>query len=666
VADTTLHGPIGRLRAGVAWFEEHYCRADLRWLGLFRILLGLLLSVQLLNCWGVARDFYTNDGILPNHFSLFRPLGRGVVSLYHAFSTLPEVNVAFALTLAVFLTFTLGYRTRLFHLLSFICITSLDARNLIVENGGTVVINLLTFWALFLPLGRRLSLDALIASLRCRVERDSGDLNRRHHTPEDSQRFYSLVVFALLFQWSAIYFFNAVHKTGEGWRNGSAIHWFLYQNRIVTWLGIYAREHAPFWLLRAFTYTTVIVEGMLSFILLLPFQQVRLRRIACLLALGLHGGIAASARLGPFSYVMMIFFVLVLSPVDWQWLKQRLAPGRGPLTVIFDADCGVCFQICRVLKRWDVYERLTFVGNDESSRIPADLSPDLLDQTLVVLAPDGQRLLHERAVAAVLGVLPLAGLGSGWLLRVPGISGLARLAYTAFARRRHDVSARLGLGRCGIAGPQQAAGSTDELARAELDPPVERLWPGVWNRTGLALREALVVLALLMTVNQLATDNDWARRRFPRASQPPALLAFVDTFRLYQGWRMFAPEPPYEDGRMVVDARTADGRKVDPLTGQEPDFNPETRVGWGQSQFWCDYHLKMFFARYAPNRQHLKEYLERWPLRTGRAEDRLVAFDVWWVSEKTPPPGAEHGEPQKPSKLISMGEVKDSGATPWL
>src|SRR3954464_94744 len=188
----TEHGPIGRLQRCMIWFEEHYCRADLRWLGFFRIVLGLLLSAQLLNCWGVARDFYTNDGILPNHFSLFRPLGRGVVSLYHAFSTLAEVNVAFALTLAIFLTFTLGYRTRLFHALSFICITSLDARNLLVENGGTVVINLLTFWALFLPLGRRLSLDALIASLRGREEHDSTDLNRRPRAPEAAQRFYSL------------------------------------------------------------------------------------------------------------------------------------------------------------------------------------------------------------------------------------------------------------------------------------------------------------------------------------------------------------------------------------------------------------------------------------------------------------------------------------------
>ena len=46
--------------------------------------------MDLLRRWAVARDFYTNDGVLPNHFSLFRPRGRDVFSLYHAFSTLPD------------------------------------------------------------------------------------------------------------------------------------------------------------------------------------------------------------------------------------------------------------------------------------------------------------------------------------------------------------------------------------------------------------------------------------------------------------------------------------------------------------------------------------------------------------------------------------------------
>ncbi|HVZ32435.1 MAG TPA: DCC1-like thiol-disulfide oxidoreductase family protein [Polyangiaceae bacterium] len=656
-----MHGPIGRLPRALAWFEDHYCRVDLRWLGAFRIVYGLLLCVDLLRSWANATDFYTNDGILPNHFSLFRPLGRGVFSLYHAFSTLPQVNVAFALTLLVFLTFALGYRTRLFHVLSLICITSLDSRNLLVENGGTVVVNLLCFWTLFLPLGRRLSLDALFASMRTLDQHTSADLNRRQHLPEAAQDHYSLAVLALLLQWSAIYFFNVVHKTGQGWHNGSALHWFLHQNRIVTWLGIVIREHAPFAVLRAFTYATLVVEGALAGLLLVPFGQLWVRRLALVLALGLHGSIAATARLGPFSYAMLVFFLIPLSAADWSWVRQRIGRPRKPLTLIFDADCGVCFSICRVLQRWDVFERLHFVGNDEHNQIPSDLSDELLDQTLVVLTPEGQTLTRERAVSATLSALPFAGVGMGLFLRLPGISWLARRGYDGFAKRRHIVSAWLGLGACGVARPEPA------LAPASPAPVLEspRLWPDVVTKPLVSLREAMVLMMVIAMFNQLGTDNDWARRRF-KATQPAALLAIIDTFRLYQGWRMFAPEPPYEDGHMVVDGRTVDGRKIDPLTGLEPDFNPETHVGWGHNQFWCDYHLKMYFSNYAPYRQHLKEYLERWYLRTGHPEDRLLAFDVWWVSNKSPPPGSLQVEPLKPQKLVTFGDVKDSGAEPWL
>ena len=655
-------GPIGRLSPAVRWFEERYCRADLRWMGVFRILFGLLLTADLLRRWAVATDFYTNDGVLPNHFSLFRPLGRDVFSIYHAFSTLPEVSFAFALTLIVFLAFTVGYRTRLFHLLSLLCITSLNARNLLVENGGTVVMNLLCFWTLFMPLGRRVSVDALLRSLREQPDHGTADLNRRRGSDDSRQSFYSLVVLAMMLQWSVIYFFNVVHKSGAGWRDGSAIHWFLYQDRIITWFGILAREHAPYWLLQAFTYATLVVEGALACILLIPFRQVPLRRLALLLAAGLHGGIAAMSRLGPFSYVMTVFFVWRLSAEDWTWLARRFVAPAPTLRVIYDADCGICFQICRVLARLDLLRKLLFIANDQRELIPSELSDELLDQTLVVLDERGRPFLRERAVSAILTALPLYGLGAGLLLRVPGIAWLARAAYQRVAAQRNEISAQLGLAACGV--PQGARAAASEPPPADLAN--EHLWAGVSTHGWIAVREALVVVACVMTVNQILLDNDWARRHLPHPKQPEFLRVVVDRLRLYQGWRMFAPEPPYEDGRMVVDGRTEDGRKIDPFTGAEPEFDPETSVGWGHSQLWCDYHLKMYFARYAANRQHLKEYLQNWHQRTGRPQDRLVAFDVWWISDKSPGPGETHGKPQKPVLLTSFGKVSDSGAKPWL
>src|SRR4051812_45921864 len=93
-------------------FRETYLSVDVRWLGIFRILYGTLLIVDLLRRWVGLRFYYSNDGILPNHFELFRPGWHNIFSVFFAFSSFSEVHVAFLLALLCFVTFTLGYRTK--------------------------------------------------------------------------------------------------------------------------------------------------------------------------------------------------------------------------------------------------------------------------------------------------------------------------------------------------------------------------------------------------------------------------------------------------------------------------------------------------------------------------------------------------------------------------
>jgi hypothetical protein len=130
---------------------------------------------------------------------------------------------------------------------------------------------------------------------------------------------------------------------------------------------------------------------------------------------------------------------------------------------------------------------------------------------------------------------------------------------------------------------------------------------------------------------------------------------------------MFAPEPPYDDGHIVVDGRTKDGRKLDPFTLEEPNFDPYTDTGWGHEQFWCDYNNRIRFPGHAGNRPHLKDYLLNWHLYKNRPQDQLVSFDVWWVHDKSPKPGGpRRGQPMPPEKILSHGFVRDSGARAWL
>ena len=80
----------------------------------------------------------------------------------------------FALCGVIFFCFLIGWKTRLFHWLSVMCIVSLHDRVIFLENGGDVVLNILAVWTLFLPMGARFSVDALLASLQTRRETTPG------------------------------------------------------------------------------------------------------------------------------------------------------------------------------------------------------------------------------------------------------------------------------------------------------------------------------------------------------------------------------------------------------------------------------------------------------------------------------------------------------------
>ena len=354
---------------------------------------------------------------------------------------------------------------------------------------------------------------------------------------------------------------------------------------------------------------------------------------------------------------MMLFYVLFLGASDAALFGRWFGRETRKRTVIFDVDCGICLLICRVLKRFDPWERLTFLGNDRPEAFPPGVDPALAERTVVVVDPEGRVHSEERAVLEIGRALPFGLVFVGWLA-LPGLSALGRAGYRLVARRRVEISSFLGLGACGLG----RAPEPPVLATAE-----DR--SGSWRATRSSLRsllrETAVATVLVGAVIQAANDNQFVNRRL-RVHRPDWVVAVVNTFRLLEGWGMFAPEPPYDDGHVVVDARTKDGRKLDPFTGQLPDFDPYTTTGWGHEQFWCDYNNRIRFEWHVPNRQHLRDYLRRWHEYYGKPSDELVAFDVWWVGDKSPPPGKVRGEPEVPQKLLSFGSVRDSLAEPWL
>jgi hypothetical protein len=138
----------------------------------------------------------------------------------------------------------------------------------------------------------------------------------------DTEPVVSLAVLALIVQLVVIYAFNTLHKNGPTWRDGTAVYWLVHQERIVTWLGLWARQTLPLSVFQGLSYFTLVVEGALPLLILSPWGRPWTRRLALVSILGLHAGMALLSNLGMFSPVMMVYALCLVEPQDWKLLAR--------------------------------------------------------------------------------------------------------------------------------------------------------------------------------------------------------------------------------------------------------------------------------------------------------------------------------------------------------
>lgn len=620
---------LRRLRVHLA---DTYLRIDPRSLGLFRIVFGCVLLADLYWRSRGLDTWYTNAGLFPNHTLLWAPPTPRMFSFFFMLSSRTEAQLGMALCGAVFLAFTLGWHTKLFHGLSFVCLVSLDSRIIPLENGGDVVLNLLCVWTLFLPLGRRFSLDALRTSLAARREHSAPELAERAAMHRADEPVTSLAVLAIILQLFVIYLFNVLHKTGPTWSNATAVHLTLHQDRIVTVLGVWLRENLPLEGFRALAYATLVVELLGAVLVISPLWPRSTRLAAILVMPALHVGFALCLDLGPFSYAMMSFFPLLAHRTHWDALSRWAARRRPARVAWFDAGCGICFQSARLFARLDRSSRVELRPN-YASELPEDLDPALADATILVRDPESERVFtRSRAIAELVRALPFGMLP--WLvLRIPGLSLLWDRLYDAVARNRAQLSTAFGYAACGLA-PSPAFD-----ARSETAPVPARVW---LSRTARLLSEAACALVLVALYGELVHANA-AVPKFLHFRRPEPLRVIVEYPRLFQGWRMFAPDAPPEDFNLGIDAWTVDGRIVDPYN-EVASRHAEAPVksipaALCQDQFFTSYSLFIHRPNYRPYWGALEQWILRYHERTGNPKDRIVRFTAYKLSDKSPPFG---------------------------
>lgn len=299
--------------------REAYAEADPRSLALFRIALGLVVSMTALGRWGDVSEHLSDEGWLPRSAAFG---GATPLSLLRYLGAPGAVKAFLAAGAVVGACLSVGLWTKWMQWLALAFVVSLNARNTTIENGGYVALIWLSLLSAFLPLGRFFSFDAL---------RRAPEREQRRQRP-----VVSLAVAALVLQWGAIYWLNYAQKTGDTWRDGTALEYFLQQDQAVTALGIFVRERAPLSLLELATHAARFFEQAMALLLLLPFTSPLARSAGMSMALALHGAIAVLLDLGPFSWVMLCGWLLLLRGGTWDAWAARAPRLSGRIRLAAD------------------------------------------------------------------------------------------------------------------------------------------------------------------------------------------------------------------------------------------------------------------------------------------------------------------------------------------
>lgn len=285
----------------VQWFRS-YCCLDTRSLALFRIALGVLLLMDLISRARFLRAHYTDFGVLP----------RGPLVTEFAYSdwlfSLHLVNgnvffqgFLFAAASCFAISLLFGFYTRLSTVISWIFLLSLHTRNPMVLQGGDDFLRVLLFWAMFLPLGARFSIDDL----------QSSEKPLKHHAP-------ALPSIALVAQIASVYLFTMLFKRDPVWYESfTAVEQALRIDHFTKPLGYFLLQYPE--LLRVVTMATVFLEWFAVIALLTPIFTKYVRLVASILLIGFHLlGLQLTMELGLFPWICATAWIAVLPSLFWE------------------------------------------------------------------------------------------------------------------------------------------------------------------------------------------------------------------------------------------------------------------------------------------------------------------------------------------------------------
>ncbi len=305
-------------------------RVDPRPLGLFRILFGSVVLVDLLIRIPQVRAFDSDEGFAP----------RASVSWLHSswslYRWVGTPDAVMAVYLAVMLSvaaLVAGYRTRLAQVATFVFLASLHARNPLVAMGPDRLIGVLAFWLLFADSGAALSLDRL--------------LGRRQ--PE---LVPALGLRVLQWQVGVLLLFSSLAKWSV-WGDGLAIYRIVQARESATPLATALLAWPALCVLLNWLVPVLELALPLALIPLAALFPRSARAMGILGGMGLFAGILAVLRVGVFPETVMASLVLFILPEwldQWGWrFEPRAAAGASSRVPAWVAPSLAAVQFALVI-----------------------------------------------------------------------------------------------------------------------------------------------------------------------------------------------------------------------------------------------------------------------------------------------------------------------------
>ena len=284
--------------------SEGFFKLSLTSLAAMRIATGLVILIDLIMRFQNLTEHYSDLGVMT----------RNEATQYTSTNWFPFIQMLGGSSEFVFVYFILiaifaillicGYRTLITSVIVWLLMVGLQNRNPLLEYGGDQTLRLILFWGMFLPWGKRYSIDS------SKEKRGSKEKN-------DS----SLASMAYIVQICCVYLFAGLSKSAPEWLHGDAVYNVLnysqYTRPLGYWIGSF-----PF-LTQLMTYSTLVIEFAAP-IFLINILGNRAKTLYIVLLCMLQIGFNSTLQLGLFGVISIVSLIGLLPENVWTRVPRKI------------------------------------------------------------------------------------------------------------------------------------------------------------------------------------------------------------------------------------------------------------------------------------------------------------------------------------------------------